>query len=463
MSPRMRPAALRVIGAFAAGIVTLTGMGASAAALTPPPPLPYEDGHGLEVVSAERSGRQVDLVLRSTALQHDMPVIVLLPRRYRERPAKPYPTMLLFHGTGGRASDWLTMGDAASTLRDRRLLTVIPDVGFDGNGGGWFLDWVHQDTALGPSRWETYLIDELVPWVDDNLPTRGDRGGRAAVGLSQGGYGAMSLASRHPDMFTMAASFSGAPAIDRDPDAAIATTAVVGAIMVSQNGVRPDAAYGARPQHDAVWASHDPARQIPNLRATRLWLTTGDGTPGGPEDPDPLLNPDRTIAGGGIESIVHRSSTAFHGYLLAAGKKHHWDDYGPGTHSWPYWARELRTVAGPLMRRFAADVDRPARVTFRAWESTWRQWGYRVSVRREARLAPVTLRGADADGFRLVGDGVARVRTPRDYRPRGRYRIRIGGRDGRTVRATADQAGRLRVRLDLAGGEHRVRIRPRRG
>ena len=62
----------------------------------------------------------------------------------------------------------------------------------------------------GP-RWETFHIDQLIPWIDHNLRTVADRRGRAIAGLSQGGFCSMSYAARHPDLFGVALSFSGAP------------------------------------------------------------------------------------------------------------------------------------------------------------------------------------------------------------------------------------------------------------
>jgi S-formylglutathione hydrolase FrmB len=48
-------------------------------------------------------------------------------------------------------------------------------------------------------------------------------------------------------------------------------------------------------------------------------------------------------------------SVSLHKRLVALGIPHIWDDYGKGTHTWPYWRRDLRqalpsilgTLAGP--------------------------------------------------------------------------------------------------------------------
>ncbi len=85
-------------------------------------------------------------------------------------------------------------------------------------------------------RWETFHIGQLVPWIDANLRTRRSRGGRAIAGLSQGGFCSMSYASRHPDLFGTALSYSGAPDIAESPEAAAGGAAVVGGIEVGLDG-----------------------------------------------------------------------------------------------------------------------------------------------------------------------------------------------------------------------------------
>src|SRR5205807_6226435 len=96
------------------------------------------------------------------------------------------------------------------------VIVVMPDGGYD----GFYSDWYGTDTdghtpAPAPA-WETFHVRELIPWVDATFPTVIGRGGRAIAGISMGGFGTMSYAARHPDVFVAAASFSGA--VDPDQD-----------------------------------------------------------------------------------------------------------------------------------------------------------------------------------------------------------------------------------------------------
>ncbi len=118
------------------------------------------------------------------------------------------PVLYLLHRTSGGAADWVTLGDAEQTTAGRPLIVVMPDIGQHYDGGSYCTNW-YNGGHYGQPRWETFHIDQLIPWVDHNLRTVADRDGRAIAGLSQGGFCAMSYAARHPDLFGAALSFSG--------------------------------------------------------------------------------------------------------------------------------------------------------------------------------------------------------------------------------------------------------------
>ena len=70
-------------------------------------------------------------------------------------------------------------------------------------GGSQFLD----STATGP--YQSYLCDEVVPFVDGRYPTAADRERRGIAGKSSGGYGAMVVPMMRPDVFAALASHAG--------------------------------------------------------------------------------------------------------------------------------------------------------------------------------------------------------------------------------------------------------------
>ena len=57
--------------------------------------------------------------------------------------------------------------------------------------------------------WEDGLVERTIPWVDANLPTIPAADGRVIAGLSAGGFGAIDIALRHPELFSAAESWSG--------------------------------------------------------------------------------------------------------------------------------------------------------------------------------------------------------------------------------------------------------------
>ncbi len=422
----------------------MLAFGASAGAAEPPG---LHGGHGLTVKSARMvTARQLKVSVASHALARTVDARILLPNGYDSHPARRYPVLYLFHGTSGRASDWIRTGDATRTTAHRPLIVVMADAGFDGDGGGWFTNWFNGGD-FGPPRWETFHIDQLVPWVDSNLRTIAARRGRAIAGLSQGGFGALSYAARHPDMFSAVASFSGAAEIDRDPQAIALTTPVIEATATGLDGSSdPDAMFGPRATNEINWKAHDPATLVGNLRRTDIWLWTGNGQPGPLDSVAPNLGAD------GIEGGVHTLNTLFHGHLEDAGIPSHYDDYGPGTHTWPYWTRDLEELIGPLMKRFAHPAGRPRAIGYKSADARWRQWGWRVSLKRPAP-AFSGLHHATPRRFILTGTGAATVLTPAAFRPRQSLSVLTRTADGevrRVLRAT--RRGRLRVTVALGAG-----------
>ena len=404
----------------------------------------FDNADGIHVLATRKiDDRQYNVQVLSSALGRVVDVRVLLPTGYTQHPNVRYPVLYLFHGTSGRASDWVDQGNAEATTANRPLIVVMPDAGFNGDGGGWFTDWFDTSTALGPSKWETFHIGRLVPWVDASLRTVAKRDGRAIAGLSQGGFGSMSYAARHPDMFEAAAAFSGAPDIDRDPALIPPATAVIESTATGLDGVEPDAMFGPRATNEINWQGHDPATLSTNLRGMGLSLFTGEGKPG-PFDP-----PTPSPAAIAIEKLTYASTSAFHSHLVAEQIPSYYNDYVDGTHTFPYWARDLREYIAPLMESFAHPTA-PKSISFTSIDPSWSQWGWSVSLHRPAR-AFSTLTNAGQRGFGLRGTGTAAITTPAAYKPSSPATVSVVGVSGtKTLRLRADRSGRLHVSVPLS-------------
>jgi S-formylglutathione hydrolase FrmB len=387
--------------------------------------------HGITVTATRQLGaRLTDLTMTTPALSAPVHVRILLPNGYDAHPDRRYPVLYLLHGAYDHYKSWTDEGAAEKITAGLDAIVVMPE----GGNGGWYTDW-YKGGKGGPPEWETFHIGELLPWVDEHYRTIPTRGERAIAGLSMGGFGAMSYAARHPDLFGWAASFSGAVDIINN-----APVAVVIDIEAPADGGSPDDQFGDRALNEIVWRAHDPWDLAANLRGTVLRVDTGNGQPG-PYDTG-KLTPDP------IEQQVHEMSTSFHQKLTSLGIPHVWDDYGPGTHSWPYWQRDLRESLPSLEATFAHPPASPRKVTYTSAENSYQVYGWRVSFQR-AGMAFSTLAGAGRRGFALTGSGTATVTTPPAYAARSRHRVSVSGQL-RSLRA--DRRGRLHIALPLGQG-----------
>jgi S-formylglutathione hydrolase FrmB len=137
---------------------------------------------------------------------------VRLPAGYDVDPAKRYPVIYWLHGFTGTAFSGLSwrpwepsvteMMDRAAAGAGRGAILVLVD-GFTRYGGSQYVN------SSFNGRYEDYVVQDVVRYVDSHYRTVASPEGRAVAGKSSGGYGAMYLAMRHPDVFGALASVSG--------------------------------------------------------------------------------------------------------------------------------------------------------------------------------------------------------------------------------------------------------------
>ena len=405
----------------------------------------FHDAAGLHVTAVKQVDRRLyALTVATKALRAPASIYVLLPPDYATKPRRRWPVVYLFHGTSGRASDWTVTGHAEKVIGDREVITVMPDAGIDGNGGGWCTDWPN-----GAQLWESFHIGQILPWVDANLRTQRARRSRAIAGLSQGGFCALSYAARHPDLFSIALGYSGAPDIYYDMTDRMGAMAIINGTEIGLNHMPPDTFFG-NPITDGInWAAHDPATLAPNLRSTRMYMYWGSGLPG-PLDPEPVSG---AFGADEIEAAVAQSNADFQKRLTDLRIPAYFDPYGPGTHTWPYWQRDLQWSIDRIMSDFAHPRRDPKPFTYTSADDAYAVYGWSVQLHR-ARREFSTLSDEGCHGFTLTGSGTARVTTPRCYRPGRGYRVTVGDK------STVVVAGRdRRLVLDIAlEGSTRVLI-----
>lgn len=426
---------MRRAAAAALAVTALSASTSAAGAATPR----FRDADGIHVISARAlDSRLIALSVSTPALSGAASIPILLPTGYSTHRHKRYPVLYLINGTSGLPFDWVKSGGAEQITAGRPLIVVLIDVDQNGEGGGWCTNWFNNG-AHGVPEWETFHIDQLIPWVDRNLRTIAARDGRAIAGLSQGGFCSMSYAARHPDMFETALSYSGAPDIAYDTEAQLEVTPIINATEVALDHVPMDSMFGPRLSEEVNWAAHDPTTLAENLRGMNLFMYTGNGFPG-PLDHG-LPNGGSNVIEGGVEILTR----LFHQRLGQLGIASFYDDYGNGTHSWPYWARDLRESIGPVMADFKHPLPAPREITFTAAERSYHAFGWQVTMHRAVEEFS-TLKDASAAGFTLEGSGSATVVTPPRYRPHRRYNVTIGSQ---AQSERADRSGRLTVQVPL--------------
>lgn len=151
----------------------------------------------------------------SPAVERQMKFDIVLPPDYDES-AERYPVLYLLHGYMQNYTVWgRNLGAAFYARNFSDLIIVMPDA-----GNSWYINYA-SSAAGQRNDWEDHIIQDVIGYVDSNYRTVDQRAGRAIAGLSMGGYGALTLALRHPDKFVSVASTSGALAHARNRATAI--------------------------------------------------------------------------------------------------------------------------------------------------------------------------------------------------------------------------------------------------
>ena len=140
----------------------------------------------------------------SPAVDRAMKYNIVLPRGYDESTQR-YPVLYLLHGLTQNYTAWgLSNGTPFYAGLYDDLIVVMPDA-----GNSWYVNWTSEEGGQ-KNNWEDHIITDVINHVDWNFRTIARREGRAISGLSMGGYGAITLGLRHPEMFISIGSTSGA-------------------------------------------------------------------------------------------------------------------------------------------------------------------------------------------------------------------------------------------------------------
>ncbi|EME37272.1 hypothetical protein C884_01780 [Kocuria palustris PEL] len=261
--------------------------------------------------------------------------VVTLPRDYDE--TRDYPVVYLLTGTDAGASprDWYDRAALEDSLGDLQAITVALDDG----AYGWYTDWTGPTSQ--PQGWRTHHLEEVLPWVDQRYPTIASPEGRAVVGASAGGYGAMAYAEARPDLFGAAVSMSGLLSFDATADRKL----LLGEAEAA-TGEGSDLFGDGQRTTRADWESHDPSRHTQPLSGMPIWLYSGSG-----EEFEAQLQKTTAAFETSAESSGARVSASTYEQMIEDGAPMPAGTCSAG-HEWTCWSMALRSVSPQLQEHF---------------------------------------------------------------------------------------------------------------
>lgn len=231
------------------------------------------------------------------------PMIAFVPQA---APGETMPVWILLHGADASYMSWSE--HARDELRilaaEHHMIIAMPD----GEKFGWWLDATQEPAH----KMQTWLLGELVPWIDANLPSNGMR---AISGISMGGHGALTAALASPGTFVAVTSMSGA--VD---------------LPFAKSREALQRFLGPYEQHQADWQARSAlhlVRARPRALSSLAIMTSC-----------------------GRDDIWFPSNLALHEALAAAGVLHVWEPVA-GSHTWVAWKPMLPRQAAFVARAFA--------------------------------------------------------------------------------------------------------------
>ena len=245
---------------------------------------------------------------RSTYLLGHSQIHAIIPAQWEDDGAhldhsyypedKQYRTLYLFHGYTGDDSDWIRGSGIERYAEEHDLAVIMPNC-----RNSFYSDY-------GPGhKYFSYVVSEIVPFAEKMFPLLKGRENRFTAGLSMGGYGAFKIALSRPDLFSAAASLSGAVDIMRivsgDSTAKVDFTALFG-----------DLSKIGESDHDLY----------------RLMEKQGEA-----------LKDMKFYQACGTEDFLYDMNREFKAHMESTGLNYTYSE-GPGGHEWNFWDDQIQKV-----------------------------------------------------------------------------------------------------------------------
>jgi S-formylglutathione hydrolase FrmB len=141
-----------------------------------------------------------DRTFHSTALQRDLTYRMILPEHLVA--GQRLPVIYLMHGNGSGFREWSESSNLIALMHPPYML-IMPE-----GHSTYFIN-----SATKPEdRYEDFVTQDLIANAEKDLPSSPQRADRAIFGVSMGGFAAINLSFKHPDLYSFVGALS--PAID---------------------------------------------------------------------------------------------------------------------------------------------------------------------------------------------------------------------------------------------------------
>lgn len=268
-------------------------------------------------VFAQRDPPVAEFELKSGLLGRSMNYRILYPVTYQypDKRDKRFPVLYLLHGITGNSANWIEKTRLALYATHYDLFIVMVD-----GENGWYTD----SATVPADKYESYILQDLMPDAEKRFRISKERDGRAVAGLSMGGYGAIKFGLKHQEMFALVASMSGA----------FGATSLTEKELKEPGVIRDSILQTFGPTASATRAGNDVfklARELSDERIRAL----------------PFIYFDC-----GTEDFLFQSSRDL-AALFVERKIPHEYRHLPGNHSWQYWDRQIKEILKLTAERLA--------------------------------------------------------------------------------------------------------------
>jgi putative tributyrin esterase len=255
--------------------------------------------------------------LESKLLGKAVDYSILYPVNYRRagNEEKRFSIIYLLHGLTGHHTNWIEKSGIALYATRYDLFIVMVE-----GENGWYTD----SATVPTDKFESYILQELMPDVEKRFRVSTEREGRAIAGLSMGGYGSLKFAFKFPSRFALAASMSGALGAASWTDSELKNLEFIRQSLLKTFG----------PVGSATRAENDLLKLTREVSATAIKSL-------------PVLYLDC-----GTEDVLFPGNRSYADLLVERKIPHEFRQL-PGNHNWQYWDQQVREILNLAARNLA--------------------------------------------------------------------------------------------------------------